>query len=173
MNRYVIAMLLVAQSLFLSVHPNAADQIPTHERAADRRSPGSRSAADLNAVLAGVFEWAPVALFEGREVPDLFVDGDTLYVAAIANVYRHPAGTGDWIGSAEIGAGIEISRVFKTRGRLFAGTFQHGVYESDDGGATWSELTDFATTPPWDMTSAPDGSVWLVADGTIYRYDSR
>lgn len=89
-------------------------------------------------VSAPAADWSSLPLLDSREVPDLFVDNDTLYVAAVANIYRHPAGTTEWIPSAEIGPDIEISRVFKTHNRLFAGTFQHGVYESSDGGASWT-----------------------------------
>jgi len=82
-------------------------------------------------------DWSSVTGFDGLEVTDLFVSRDTLYVATPGAVHIHPAGSAAWSPTAPLGEGIEISQVIKVGGRLFAGTYGHGVYESVNNGQTW------------------------------------
>ena len=91
-------------------------------------------------------DWAPVAPIPAGELTDLLVSGDTLYVATPAVIYRHPLGSSEWFESDSI-IDVDFSSVARFNGRLYAGTFQNGVYESTNGGTTWTPRSSGLSGP--------------------------
>jgi photosystem II stability/assembly factor-like uncharacterized protein len=59
----------------------------------------------------------------------LLVDGDRLYVGGQGRVYS-TQGNGRWTATAPIPGGYEVAVLARADGRLFAGTYRGGVFES-------------------------------------------
>lgn len=81
-------------------------------------------------------EEVPVSLME-----TMLVAGDTLYVAGGGRVHVR-SGDGRWTAWAPVPDGYEIAILLRADGRLFAGTYQGGVFEANAPGTGWREWND-------------------------------
>jgi len=103
---------------------------------------------------------------------------DTLYVYGQGGVAKTANGGASW---TRVGTGlptvddVDVLRVdSRFSARLWAGTYHHGSYRSDDGGRTWRAiqgLPDSDRLAVRDIAIAPagGGAVYLSTDSALYR----
>lgn len=113
-------------------------------------------------------QWSQLKGFPVQEVTDLEVLGDWLYLSSLDSVYRMSSGTSNISSIGSVGAGIDIKTIATTGARFLAGTFSHGLFESNDSGATWTAringLDNGATTTVTSIAFRGD-SIYAGTDG--------
>lgn len=85
--------------------------------------------------------WRRVEGVPASFMETMLVAGDTLYVAGQERVYV-TQGTGGWTALAPVPNGYEIATLLRTDGRLFAGTYQGGVFEATGASTGWREWNE-------------------------------
>lgn len=85
--------------------------------------------------------WRRVSGVPATLMETLLVDGDALYAAGEERVYR-TMGDGRWTAFAPVPDGYDIATLIRFNGRLFAGTYQGGVFEAAGAGTGWTPRND-------------------------------
>jgi hypothetical protein len=109
---------------------------------------------------------------------------EKVFAATSLGLYRSIDSGASWSVVSSLGAGTPyrtLAVAVAAAGAVYAGTFQNGLWRSDDGGTTWDALT--AGLPPQRVTAIAiqpaSSEVLYVAGvdasyvGTVYRSDDR
>ncbi|MCI0708177.1 MAG: T9SS type A sorting domain-containing protein [Ignavibacteriae bacterium] len=87
-------------------------------------------------------QWQQVTQIPTREISTIQLIDDVLYAGADSLIYISSDGGDTWNRSGLLSGDTEIiPAITKFNGKLFAGTFGHGVFTSSDSGATWQPLS--------------------------------
>lgn len=84
--------------------------------------------------------WQQATEIPAQPARRLYVHNDTLYIASGPRIYRFDHQASQWDTLAELDPGVTLtSAIIQVGDRLFAGTFNMGVFESDNNGASWTQ----------------------------------
>ena len=129
--------------------------------------------------LDGGRTWTPMDGLVNESVDELFVDGEgTVYAAPLFLLYRSTDRGATWTvsnpqaGNLQYGfsRGNTYYRVAATvtpQGTLLVGAGPSGVYQSEDGGATWTRT--HSTVRAADIAASAEAAFVISTDGVVYR----
>jgi hypothetical protein len=80
---------------------------------------------------------------EFMNIPSLAVSGSTIYAGAENRIYISTDNGDSWNITSVINSYVDfVSALLVVNGKMIAGTYLYGVFESADGGQTWTEIND-------------------------------
>lgn len=82
-------------------------------------------------------DWIRVIDIPQQEATALFVENENLYVASADEIYRRTSAGEEFIRLGSPTPGNYIQSLLAVDGRLLAGTYVDGIFESTNGGADW------------------------------------
>lgn len=84
-------------------------------------------------------QWTRVSVIpEMTNVPSFYLEGENIYAGGDSIIYLSTNEGESWNISNRISAGVDfVSAITKYGNRIFAGTYNYGVFESTDNGTTW------------------------------------
>jgi hypothetical protein len=83
-------------------------------------------------------QWIRDSSIPAGEVLDLEIADQSLFVASLDSIYRRSEGQEAFTGVGSLGEDIDFWSLSYLGDRLLAGTFGDGIYESIDGGMSWT-----------------------------------
>ena len=88
-------------------------------------------------------QWSRVEAVPVVNIYSVSTNGDTIAAASDSTTFVSTDAGASWTTSTKVAAGVTmVMAVSMHKGRLYAGTFGQGVFESNDLGATWHALND-------------------------------
>jgi hypothetical protein len=76
-------------------------------------------------------------------VPSIFVDGNNVYAGADSIIYLSSDYGKNWTASSRIAEDVDfVSAITKYQNKIFAGTYNYGVFVSGDNGKSWSQINN-------------------------------
>lgn len=148
----------------VAVHPVT----PTVVLAGDREEGLYRSAD-------GGTSWEPITATTGLDVRALALAPDVAYAGAGYDVLTSTDVGLTWSSVASFTSTVQTIVVHPvTSSLLYAGTFNHGLHRSDDGGMTWDRLTEGLPADAWvtslSVHAGPPETLYAGTwDGQVYR----
>ncbi len=148
----------------VAVHPVT----PTVVLAGDREEGLYRSAD-------GGDSWSQVASTAGLDVRALALTSDVAYVGAGYDVLASADAGLTWSVAASFTSTVKTLAAHPTTSTLlYAGTFNHGLHRSTDGGDTWEGLTNGVPADAWvtslSLAASPPEILYAGTwDGQVYR----
>jgi hypothetical protein len=93
----------------------------------------------LSASGRAALNWQQVTEIPGAETIRLYTHNDTLYSCTKTLIYRFDQQENKWDTLTPLDSGVTyIGAIIKSGNRLLAGTYNNGVFESDNNGLSWS-----------------------------------
>ena len=75
--------------------------------------------------------------------PSIFIDNNTVYVGADSVIYISYDSGKNWVQSAKIYPDVDfVSAIVKYNSKIYAGTYNYGVFESSDNGKSWNPMNN-------------------------------
>lgn len=114
-------------------------------------------------------EWTRVGEVPAGEFLSLYASDDRLYAGGAGVVYIYDGNSRSWTASAPISETADhVAAIIAVGNRLFAGAYYEGVFESTDGGASWTPhnggLTELGANVPNEFAVRGD-SLYMATEG--------
>lgn len=100
-------------------------------------------------------QWVRVEGIPQTNIPSIFIEGNTLYAGADSVIYISKDAGKSWSRSSVIHPSADfISSVVKYGNSIYAGTYNYGIFRSDDEGQSWQVIND--GLPTFDSRTISD-----------------
>ncbi len=114
-------------------------------------------------------EWTRVGEVPAGEFLSLYASEDRLYAGGAGVVYIYDGSSRSWTATAPISETADhVAAIIAVGNRLFAGVYYEGVFESTDGGASWTPrhggLTELGANVPNEFAVRGD-SLYMATEG--------